>query len=238
MISHSRIPPFARRGARDAHGLIAVNEETAHDARLVERFKGGDGAAFVEIVGRYRLKMHAVGLRVLRNHADAEEIAQDTFIRAHRGLALFRGDSSLATWLQHIAFNLSRNRYWYFRRRHRQDSSSFDAASEGVNGVPLADLLADTAPDPEREASRHEFVAGIEGCMERLSPNHRDILLLRNVSERSYEEIATALGISVGTVKSRIARARMTLRGLLTERQADAQDMSGALLSYRRFDTP
>lgn len=92
--------------------------EAATDRLLVQRFNGGDGAAFDDIVERYREKLQALAARFLRNNADAEEIAQDTLIRAYRGLARFRGESSLATWLHRIAVNLARNRYWHsFRRR-------------------------------------------------------------------------------------------------------------------------
>src|SRR5512132_1613034 len=114
----------AERSARAA----ASHQEAAHDAELVRRFNAGDEAAFVEIMTRYREKIFSVALALLRNRADAEEIAQDTFIRAHRGLARFRGDSSLATWLHRIAVNLARNRYWYFFRRRRHATLSLDCA--------------------------------------------------------------------------------------------------------------
>jgi RNA polymerase sigma-70 factor (ECF subfamily) len=101
------------RAARAA----ASHQEAAYDAELVRRFNAGDEPAFVEIMTRYREKIFSVALALLRNRADAEEIAQDTFIRAHRGLARFRGDSSLATWLHRIAVNLARNRLRWWRRR-------------------------------------------------------------------------------------------------------------------------
>ena len=95
----------------------ASRQEALYDAELVRRFRDGDESAFVEIMTRYRRKILSIALALIRNRADAEEIAQDTFVRAHRGLAGFRGDSSLATWLFRIAVNLSRNRYRYFCRR-------------------------------------------------------------------------------------------------------------------------
>src|SRR5450759_2102090 len=108
--------------------LRRATPDAAIDDALVRRFAEGDEVAFVEIMERYRGKIFNVTLGLLRNHADAEEITQDTFIRAHRGLANFRGDSSFATWLYRIAVNLSRNRYWYFFRRRRQESLSLDCA--------------------------------------------------------------------------------------------------------------
>jgi len=100
--------------------------EAAYDTQLVNRFNAGDESAFVEIMHRYHGRLFSLSHNLLRNAADAEEIVQDAFIRAHRGLSKFRGDSSLATWLYRIALNLSRNRYWYFFRRRRQDSLSLE----------------------------------------------------------------------------------------------------------------
>jgi len=191
-------------------------QEALIDAGLVQRFNAGEDAAFVQIMERYRAKIFTVTLGLLRNHADAEEITQDTFIRAHRGLGRFRGDSSLATWLYRIAVNLARNRYWYFFRRRRQDSLSLDCALSEYNAGTFSDLVADVAQDPAQEAATGEFTKLINACMEQLDARHREILTLRNVLNRSYDEIAQTLGINVGTVKSRIARARENLRALLS----------------------
>jgi RNA polymerase sigma-70 factor (ECF subfamily) len=196
---------------------LPASPVAAHDAELVRRFKAGDGGAFAEIVTRYRGKMLAVALALLRNHADAEEVAQDTFVRAHRGLGEFRGDSSLATWLHRIAFNLARNRYWYFFRRHRHETRSFDGALSDENQATFADLIASDVPDPAREAANREFFEHVAAGLERLSGRQREILALRNHLDRSYEEIAADLGLSLGTVKSRIARARKHLRGFLAD---------------------
>lgn len=194
-------------------------QEALYDATLVQRFNAGDESAFVEIMNRYRGKTFSIALGLLRNRSDAEEITQDTFIRAHRGLARFRGDSSLATWLHRIAVNLARNRYWYFFRRRRQDSLSLDHAigdGTGAEGT-FADLIAADTHDPAQENVRNEFTALVAACMEKLDKKHREILTLRNVLNLPYEEIGRMLHINVGTVKSRIARARENLRELLGE---------------------
>jgi RNA polymerase sigma-70 factor (ECF subfamily) len=205
--------PTPDRAARAS----ASRQEALHDATLVRRFNAGDESAFVEIIARYRERMHAVALSVLRNTADAEEIAQDTFIRAHRGLARFRGDSALSTWLHRIALNLSRNRYWYFFRRHRHATRSLDSAFSDSNASTLASLIACDAPSPVQEAATSEFSELVATCMTRLGAGHREILTQRNVLNLSYEEIATTFGISIGTVKSRIARARVNLRAQLAK---------------------
>jgi len=191
------------------------SEEAAHDARLVQRFNAGDARAFVEIMERYREKMFAIAFAYLRNRTDAEEIAQDTFIRAHRALGRFRGDSSLATWLHRITVNLARNRYWYFFRRRRHSTLSLDCPLGAENDGTFAELIAADTPSPAQENVRAEFSDLVASCMERLDASHREILTLRNVLNRSYSEIAIALNLNVGTVKSRIARARHNLRAQL-----------------------
>jgi RNA polymerase sigma-70 factor, ECF subfamily len=193
----------------------SITPEGEIDNRLVERFREGDEGAFVEIMERYRGRIFSVSMGLLRNHADAEEITQDTFIRAHRGLVNFRGDAALATWLYRIALNLSRNRYWYFFRRRRQDSMSLDATLSEGNTSSFGDLVADTTSDPAQEAAAKDFTSLIERCMERLEGRHREILTLRNILHQTYEEIAVNLKLNVGTVKSRIARARESLRLLI-----------------------
>jgi len=207
-----------KRPASGAADRAAVSgREAAHDAELVRRFNGGDEDAFVEILKRYRDKIFSIALRHLRNHADAEEIAQDTFIRAHRALAGFRGDSSLATWLHRIAFNLSRNRHKYYFCRRRHATMSLDCAFSDDNQATFSDLIATDAPSPAREATACEFSELVVTCMEKLGSRQREILMLRNGLNQSYGEIAMALGISIGTVKSRIGRARESLRALLAQ---------------------
>jgi RNA polymerase sigma-70 factor (ECF subfamily) len=191
------------------------SRDTAVDAALVRRFAAGDESAFTEIVNRYRGKIFGLTFNLLHNAADAEEITQDAFIRAYRGLSRFRGESSLSTWLHRIALNLARNRYWYFFRRRRQHWVSLDRPLTEDSDATFADLVAATDRDPAQETVTSEFTTLVAACMERLDPRHREILVMRNVLDLSYEEIARSLGINVGTVKSRIARAREYLRTLL-----------------------
>ncbi len=192
-------------------------QKAAYDALLVHRFNEGDESAFVEIMSRYRNKIFSIAFGLLRNRADAEEITQDTFIRAHRGLGRFRGDSSLVTWLHRIAVNLARNRYWYFFRRRRSVSLSLDhAIGENADGT-FADLIAADSADPAQENVREEFATMISACMDKLDEKQREILTMRTVQNLPYEEIAQSLRLRTGTVKSRIARARENLRNLLAE---------------------
>jgi RNA polymerase sigma-70 factor (ECF subfamily) len=194
-----------------------MNTEAILDSQLVSKFNAGEESAFVEIMSRHKARIFAAAMALLRNHADAEEITQDTFVRAHRGFSRFRGDSSVATWLHRIAVNLARNRYWYYFRRRKHSTLSLDAAVGEEGDAAFSDLLSAADPDPSQETSRQEFVTAVETCMDRLEPSHKRILTMRSVLDQSYEEIASALGINVGTVKSRIARARERLRNRLAE---------------------
>ena len=129
----------------------------------------------------------------------------------------FRGESAFSTWLYQIATNLARNRYWYWWRRKRDKTVSFDAPVSSENDTTLADIIPAEVESPDDITVTSEFVARISTGMEKLSSKHREILTLRNVKNLTYEEIAEILHISVGTVKSRIARARESLRSKLGE---------------------
>jgi RNA polymerase sigma-70 factor, ECF subfamily len=200
-------------------------KEASLDAELVRRFREGDESAFVDIMSRYHKKVFSIAFALLRNRADAEEITQDTFIRAHRGLEGFRGESSLATWLFRIAVNLSHNRYRYSSRR--KNTVSLDSSLNDRSGRTLGDVVASDASGPVSETVSDEFTTLVASCMEKLDPRQREILLLRNILSRSYDEIGKALGLNVGTVKSRIARARTSLRDLLSKACPENSRKSG-----------
>ena len=197
--------------------MSAKAQEVAMDRMLVDRFKNGDQTAFDEMVSRYWDRIYAMVHQLLRNTQDAEEVTQDAFIRAHRGLVNFRGDSAFSTWLYQIATNLARNRYWYWWRRKRDRTISFDQPVSPDGDATLADIIPAEVETPDDITVTQEFVDRISQGMEKLSAKHREILILRNIKNQTYEEIAEILGISVGTVKSRIARARESLRGKLGE---------------------
>jgi RNA polymerase sigma-70 factor (ECF subfamily) len=204
---------FLARARQIAEETMTVKaQEATLDRLLVDRFKGGDAAAFDEMVSRYWSRIYAMVHQFLRNPQDAEEVTQDAFIRAHRGLANFRGDSAFSTWLYQIATNLARNRYWYWWRRKRDRSVSFDAPVSPDSDLTLAEIIPAAVESPDDLTVTQEFVDRVAVGMEKLKSDHREILILRNVKNLSYEEIAGILHLSVGTVKSRIARARVQLR--------------------------
>lgn len=195
--------------------MIAKTEAIPSDDLLIDRVKAGDMAAYNEMVTRYYDRIFARVSQLLKNKQDAEEVTQDAFIRAQRGLENFRGDASFSTWLYQIATNLAHNRYWYWFRRKRDQSISIDQPLGEDGSMTLENVMPSDGESPAEAAVTQEFVDRVSECMLGLNAKHKEVLILRNVKNLSYDEIADQLEISVGTVKSRIARARESLRDLM-----------------------
>ena len=192
--------------------------DTIHaDELLIERVKAGDMVAYNVMVTRYYDRIFARVSQLLNNKQDVEEVTQDAFIRAQRGLENFRGDASFSTWLYQIATNLAHNRYWYWFRRKRDQSISLDQPLSDDGSFTLENMMPYAGQNPAEAFVTQEFIDRVSDCMQSLSEKHKEVLILRNVKNLTYDEIAQQLEISVGTVKSRIARARESLRGLLGE---------------------
>ena len=193
-----------------------MKSETVYQENLlIERIKNGDNTAYNDMVSRYWDRIFARVFNLLKNQQDAEEVTQDAFIRAHRSLKNFRGEASFSTWLYQIATNLAHNRYWYWFRRKRDHSISLEHKLTADGELTLEDVMPCESENPSESAITQEFVDKVSECMNDLSEKHREILVLRNVKNLSYEAISKKLSISVGTVKSRIARARENLRELM-----------------------
>ena len=195
--------------------MIGKTDTIDADELLIERIKAGDMAAYNVMVIRHYDRIFSRVLQLLNNKQDAEEVTQDAFIRAHRGLENFRGDASFSTWLYQIATNLAHNRYWYWFRRKRDQSISLDQPQCDDGSLTLENVMPCADENPAEAVVTQEFVDRVSACMHYLNDKHKEVLILRNVKNLTYDEIGHQLGISVGTVKSRIARARECLRGLL-----------------------
>jgi RNA polymerase sigma-70 factor (ECF subfamily) len=185
---------------------VVPNEPTdVSDRELLARCRAGDEEAFDALVRRHQQRAFNVAVQLLRNHEDATEVAQDAFVRIYRSLNEFRGECEFTTWLHQIVVNLARNKHRWWKRRGRQQT------------VPLDGPLRAAGDAPDAEAAQAEFVQRLSARMEELPARFREALVLRNVEDLSYEQIATTLNCSVGTVKSRIARAREQLRKAMRE---------------------
>ena len=179
---------------------------------FLERLKNGDEVAFSELVNEHWNKIYNRANSLLDNHQDAEEVAQDTFIKARKSIGSFRGDCSISTWLYHIATNLARNKHWYWWRRKRPQSISLDMQVDGEGSATLCDILTLDAETPAEQVESEEFMRNLPKAIDALPPKYAQVIKMRNEQDLSYEEIASALNISVGTVKSRLSRAREYLR--------------------------
>ena len=196
---------------------MTEKKEQRTDEELIAEFKAGNTAAFDEIVERFGPRLYQTAYALLSSHHDAEEVVQDTFVRAFRALPKFRGDSSLSTWLQRIATKLSRNKYHWNRRRGAEVNMSLtrDAEEHGEEPDGEEISLPDERHVPDRELSTAELEKTVKAGFDALPESVRETMVLRHVRECSYEEIAAILNCKVGTVKSRIARGRELLMNFL-----------------------
>lgn len=177
------------------------------DQLLVERSKKGDRDAFEHLVQLYENKVYTIAYRLMGNHADAADLAQESFIKIYQALPNFRGDSSFSTWIYHITVNVCRDE---LRKRQRRPTVSLDEPTGDGNNNTYE--IRSTAPGPEEMLDRSETQAMIQQCLDNLSDDYRTILVMREIQELAYEEIAEILGCSLGTVKSRLSRARQALK--------------------------
>ena len=170
----------------------------------------GDQSAFEALVRLYEKRVYALTLLMCKNPADAEEAAQEAFLAAWQGLAFFRGESSFSTWLYRLASNACVD---VLRREGRHRS----AAGPSLNDEETVIDVADDAPSPHALAERAELRQQIEEALSALPEDYRQVLILREMHQRSYDEIAEILALDLGTVKSRINRGRKRLRKILLE---------------------
>lgn len=185
------------------------------DEILIKKSKNGDMEAFELLVRRYENKVYTVAYRFLGNHADASDLAQETFLRLYQALPGFRGDSSFMTWLYRITANACRDE---LRRQQRYHTVSLD--SEAGNNNTQAFLQAPGhIPSPEEAVEKKEFNETIQQCLNNLSEEHRLVLVMREIQGMSYEEIAGVLNCSLGTVKSRLNRARQAFREIFSSKR-------------------
>ena len=180
------------------------------DKLFVERARQGDESAFEALVNLYGKKVYNTACRICKNEADAEDVAQEVFLKVYRALPNFKGESSFSTFLYRVTVNACLD---FVRRSGRAAAESL--VRQDADGEEYEYLPADVEQTPERQSERAELRETLRRSILRLSDEHRAVILLRDVNGLSYEEIAAVLSCSVGTVKSRINRAREKLREIL-----------------------
>ena len=186
-------------------------ELSAQEALFVSRLQANEDAAYDELVRSYSATIYHVAYRMLGDPSDASDVVQEIFIKIFRNIKGFKGEAALKTWIFRIALSEILNRLRWWKRRHKYATVSLD---EKANGNRTA-IVPHAGPTPEQVLQSKEREAAIQHALRRLSHEHRSIIVLRDIEGFSYNEIADVLGVSIGTVKSRLARARTDLKNSL-----------------------
>jgi RNA polymerase sigma-70 factor (ECF subfamily) len=185
-------------------GIPVADDEAA----LVSAAKGGDAAAFTELVNRYERKIFRLAQNITQNREDAEDVMQDAFLKAYEHLGEFQGDSRFYTWLVRITVNEALMKL----RKRRPGHFSIDEAVETDDSDLMPRELTDWGPSPEQRFAQRQLQEVLSGAIDSLDPAFSIVFVLRDLEELSTEETAQILGLSVPAVKSRLLRARMKLR--------------------------
>ncbi|MCX8038212.1 MAG: sigma-70 family RNA polymerase sigma factor [Candidatus Sumerlaeia bacterium] len=188
------------------------------EQQAIQRAREGDLAAFDCLIRRYEDQVFSVAYRMVGDEDDAADISQEVFLAFFRHLKDYRGDAKISTWLHRITINTVKN-FWSRRKRQGYDlTQSLDDCETGADeGLSPIEVIPDSAPDPRRVAAGVELAEMVERQLQRIEPEFREVIVLRFIEELSYEEIAEITGEPLGTVKSRLFRARRLLKDLLRD---------------------
>ena len=181
---------------------------------LVKRCQAGDTEAFDELVTRYRTRIFGMIYNMVHSEQDAWDLAQDSFVKAWRSIKRFRGHSSFYTWIYRIVMNVTID---WLRKKQVKGGSEFDDAIQLKEVDPASKTVPKENALPYETMERSEIRAQIDNAIAQLSPEHRAVILMKEIEERQYHEIAETLGCSIGTVMSRLFYARKKLQNLLKD---------------------
>jgi len=184
----------------------------AAEEQFIERLRRGDAAAFEQLVNERSGEIYGLLYRLTENSEEARDLTQETFLRAFQSIGHFRGDADLKTWIYRIAINQARNRWRWWRRRRRDSTVSIDSTDVAGRPTLVTTLRANGSSDPEQATLAHERERALRTALGSVRRIYREAVVLRDIEGFSYEDIAATLEISIGTVKSRLARGRQELR--------------------------
>lgn len=192
--------------------VINKNIPDMDDSELVETIMGGNADAFTELVKRYERLVYSTAYFSVKNSDDAWDISQEVFMRVYNSISSFRGESKFATWLYRLCKNVT---YDYMRKHYAHREITMSELSGDDDDRPFEIPDESSFSDPEKSAVRREEIEAVRAAVKKLDENSRTVIVLREFEGYSYTEIANILGIEEGTVKSRLNRARSTLKKLL-----------------------
>ena len=182
---------------------------------LVKRCQAGDTEAFDELVTRYRTRVFGMIYNMVHNEQDAWDLAQDSFLKAWKSIGRFRGQSSFYTWIYRIVMNVTID--WLRKKKIKGGDAEFDDAIQLREIDPASKTVPKTEALPHQLMERDEIRARIDNAIGQLSPEHRAVILMKEIDDMQYHEIAETLGCSIGTVMSRLFYARKKLQNLLRD---------------------
>jgi len=185
------------------------------DLDLVKRCQAGETEAFDELVTRYRIRIFAMIYNMVHNEQDAWDLAQESFIKAWKSISRFRGRSSFYTWIYRIVMNMTID--WLRKKQIKGAGAEFDDCIQLREIDPAAKTVPKADPLPHERMERKEIRSRIDNAIARLSPEHRAVILMKEIENMQYHEIAETLGCSIGTVMSRLFYARKRLQNLLKD---------------------
>lgn len=202
----------------DLASAIAVRPQ--EEAAIVAELKAGSESAYVWLIGEFQQPVYGLVYRIVNDSADAADTTQEVFLKVFRGMKHFNGESSLKTWIYRIALHEAANRRrWWFRHKARETSiepAEPEISGSGCGETAIQAALTDRADSPFDNVAHHEVQHKVEEELGKIAEPYRTTLILRDLEEMSYEEIADILEVSLGTVKSRLTRGREALRQRLT----------------------
>lgn len=205
-------------GATTLGELASAIGVRSQEAAIVAELKAGSEEAYAWLIGQFQQPVYGLVYRMVNDPADAADTTQDVFLKVFRGMKHFHGESSLKTWIYRIALHEAANRRrWWFRHKARETSIE-PAESDGASGSEgaMQSALTDRAESPFDNVAHHEVQRRVDEELRKVAEPYRTTLILRDLEEMSYEEIAEVLEISLGTVKSRLTRGRQALKERLT----------------------
>lgn len=183
--------------------------------KLIQKAKNGDTDAFSQLIYQYEQKIYAIAFKVFKNETDAYDVAQEICIKLYQKIDQFRFESAFSTWLYRIATNTAIDEYRKQKRKTSHEASIIESDESHEETLELQ--IPDKADTPEEAYLRKEKIKYVWDAIKQLSEDHQEIIILKDIEQKSYEEIVLQLEISMGTVKSRLARARIALKKILQE---------------------